>query len=65
MITIYSYNIAEGILKNPTTEKLPELLKKYCGSLTPQGVMSLTLASEGEAAVMDETIYVLKELSDM
>ena len=27
MITIYSYNIAEGTLKNPTTEKLPELLE--------------------------------------
>ncbi len=27
MITIYSYNIAEGILENPTTEKLPELLE--------------------------------------
>jgi transcription-repair coupling factor (superfamily II helicase) len=46
-------------------EKLPQLLKKYRGSLTPQGVMSLTLASEGEAAVLDETIYILKELTDM
>lgn len=27
MITIYSYNIAEGILENPTVEKLPELLE--------------------------------------
>jgi transcription-repair coupling factor (superfamily II helicase) len=48
-----------------SADKLPQLLKKYRGSLTPQGVMSLTLASEGEAAVLDETIFILKELTDI
>lgn len=45
--------------------KLPQLLKKHGGSITPQGVMSLYLGSQGESAVLDETIFILKELTDM
>jgi transcription-repair coupling factor (superfamily II helicase) len=50
----------------PTTsaklEQMTWLLNKYSGSVTPQGVVSLTLPEGEEAMVMDETIFVLKEL---
>ncbi len=50
----------------PTTsaklEQMTKLLNEYSGSVTPQGVMSLTLPDGDEAMVMDETIFVLKEL---
>jgi len=39
-----------------------KLLKKRSGALTPQGVMTLPLCSDTDAAVMDETLSVLKEL---
>ncbi|MFC2156595.1 transcription-repair coupling factor [Acidobacteriota bacterium] len=45
--------------------RLPPLLNKYRGTMTPQGVMSLSLSSEGEGNILDETIFILKELSDM
>lgn len=45
--------------------RLGEILGKYSGSITPQGVMSFSLSGEGEEAVMDETIFILKELSLM
>ena len=44
---------------------LPAILKRYRGTLSPQGVMSLQLASRKEADLLDETIFILKELSDM
>jgi len=51
----------------PTTsaklEQMTKLMKEYSGSVTPQGVMSLTLLEGGEAKIMDETLFVLKELS--
>jgi transcription-repair coupling factor (superfamily II helicase) len=43
---------------------LTRVIKKYGGSLTPQGVLSLPLRVDQEAALMDETVSVLKELSD-
>ncbi len=43
--------------------RLTHLVKKYSGSITPQGVMSLTLMSERDTQIMDETIAILKELS--
>jgi len=43
--------------------RVPALLKRYSGSLTPQGVMSLSLRPEKETDLLDETIRVLKELS--
>jgi transcription-repair coupling factor (superfamily II helicase) len=50
----------------PTTsaklEQMTWLLNKYSGSVTPQGVVSLALPEGEEAMVMDETIFVLKEL---
>lgn len=41
---------------------LNRLLKKYPGTLTPQGVLTLPLSPETDAAVMDETLSILKEL---
>jgi len=52
-------------LSNADTGKIPMLLKKYRGTMTPQGVMSFHLLSEGETNILEETIFILKELSDM
>jgi len=41
---------------------LTRVLKKYRGSLTPQGVLALPLAGQKDVAVLDETASVLKEL---
>ncbi|MEN6311977.1 MAG: TRCF domain-containing protein, partial [Acidobacteriota bacterium] len=43
--------------------RVPALLKKYCGSLTPEGVMSLGIRADRERDLLDETIRVLMELS--
>jgi len=43
--------------------RTPALLKRYSGSLSPQGVMSLSLRAEGESDLLDETVRVLMELS--
>jgi transcription-repair coupling factor (superfamily II helicase) len=42
---------------------LHSVLKKYSGSLSPQGVMTLSLVRETDGAVMEATLAVLKELS--
>ncbi len=44
--------------------RVPALLKRYSGSLSPQAVMSLALGADGEAGLLDETVRVLKELSN-
>jgi len=43
--------------------QMTKIMKKYAGSITPQGVVSLKLSSRGEAEILDETIFILKELS--
>jgi transcription-repair coupling factor (superfamily II helicase) len=43
---------------------LTRVIKKYGGSLTPQGVLSLPLRPDSETALLDETVSILKELSD-
>ncbi len=43
-------------------ERMTKLIRKYSGSITPQGVLSLSLSSEKEEGLMDETISILKEL---
>jgi transcription-repair coupling factor (superfamily II helicase) len=43
--------------------KVPALLKRYSGSLSPEGVMSLALRAEKERDLLEETIRVLMELS--
>jgi transcription-repair coupling factor (superfamily II helicase) len=43
--------------------RVPALLKRYSGSLSPEGVMSLGLRAEKERELLDETIRVLMELS--
>jgi len=43
---------------------LTRVIKKYGGSLTPQGVLSLPLRRDQESALLDETVSVLKELSE-
>ena len=43
--------------------RMPGLLKRYSGSLSPQGVMSLSLRPERESDLLDETVRVLMELS--
>ncbi|TET19938.1 MAG: transcription-repair coupling factor, partial [Candidatus Aminicenantes bacterium] len=45
--------------------RMTGLLNKYSGSITPQGVMSLVSSSEEESFLMDETIFILKELTLM
>jgi transcription-repair coupling factor (superfamily II helicase) len=54
---------------HPTTDidfsRIPPIMEKYKGSVTPQGVMDIDLFSEGDSKAMDETICVLKELSGM
>ncbi len=44
-------------------KRLTSLLRKYSGTITPQGVMSLLLPAQEELRLMDETIAILKELS--
>jgi transcription-repair coupling factor (superfamily II helicase) len=43
--------------------RISGLLKTYSGSLTPQGVLSLSLRRGDEPVYLDETIRILKELS--
>jgi transcription-repair coupling factor (superfamily II helicase) len=42
--------------------RMAGLLRKFAGSITPQGVMTVPLRREGEEAVLGETLAVLKEL---
>jgi transcription-repair coupling factor (superfamily II helicase) len=43
--------------------RLPSLLKRYSGSLSPAGVMSLNLPTRTDREFLDETVLVLKELN--
>jgi len=43
-------------------DRLTRLIKKLNGSLTPQGVLTLRLFEESDEGMMDETVFVLKEL---
>ncbi|MDH7512792.1 MAG: transcription-repair coupling factor [Clostridiales bacterium] len=43
-------------------DRLTRLMRKLDGSLTPQGVLTLHLLQESEGGMMDETLFVLKEL---
>ena len=45
--------------------RMTGLFEKYSGSITPQGIMSVELSSDGEAQILDETISILKELSQV
>jgi transcription-repair coupling factor (superfamily II helicase) len=45
--------------------RMMAILKKYKGTVTPQGVVSIHLPSASDVETMDETICVLKELSGM
>lgn len=45
--------------------RLTQLVHKYSGSITPQGVLSLRIPAERETRVLAETIRILKELSVM
>lgn len=47
---------------SPEVEKMSRLIKKYSGSITPQGVMSLLLTASDEDEIINETIFILKEL---
>ena len=42
---------------------ITRLMERYSGSITPQGVMTLSLQEEDETEVMEATISFLKELS--
>ena len=44
-------------------ERLTRIIERYSGTITPQGVMSLSIPSKGETEIMDATISILKELS--
>jgi len=52
-------------LTSAKLDQMTKLLNRYSGSVTPQGVMSFALPEGNEAKVMDETIFVLKELYGM
>ena len=43
--------------------RLAKLIERYSGTITPQGVMSLSISAHKEIGIMDETITILKELS--
>ncbi len=43
--------------------RLTKLMERYSGTITPQGVMSLSILARKEIEIMDETISILKELS--
>ena len=43
--------------------QLTKLIERHSGTITPQGVMSLSIPAEEENKIMDETISILKELS--
>ena len=43
--------------------RLTKLIEKYSGTITPQGVLSLSVPARKETEIMDETISILKELS--
>jgi transcription-repair coupling factor (superfamily II helicase) len=43
-------------------DRLARIMKKLSGSLTPQGVLTLRLSEESEEGMMNETVFVLKEL---
>jgi transcription-repair coupling factor (superfamily II helicase) len=45
--------------------RMTGLFEKHSGSITPQGVMSIELSSDGETQVLNETISILKELSQV
>jgi len=45
--------------------RMTGMFEKYPGSITPQGIMSIELSSDGEAQILDETISILKELSQV
>jgi transcription-repair coupling factor (superfamily II helicase) len=45
--------------------RLTKCVEKYSGSLTPQGAMKLDLPSRNEARILDETIFILKQLTLM
>jgi transcription-repair coupling factor (superfamily II helicase) len=44
--------------------RITSVLKRYSGSLTPQGIMTLTLRRASDREVMNETLAALKELSE-
>ncbi|TFG53602.1 MAG: transcription-repair coupling factor, partial [Candidatus Aminicenantes bacterium] len=44
--------------------RVTSLLKRYSGSLSPEGVMSLALRGTTERVLLDETVGVLMELSN-
>ena len=43
--------------------RLTEIIEKHSGFIAPQGMVSLTLNSQSDKEIMDETIFILKELS--
>jgi transcription-repair coupling factor (superfamily II helicase) len=44
--------------------RITSVIKRYSGSLTPQGIMTLSLKRDSDKEVMNETLAALKELSD-
>jgi transcription-repair coupling factor (superfamily II helicase) len=45
--------------------RMTHLFTKHTGSITPQGTMSIELSSDGDTELLDETISILKELSQV
>jgi transcription-repair coupling factor (superfamily II helicase) len=45
-------------------DRITSVLQRYSGSLTPQGIMTLSLRRDSDREVMNETLAALKELSN-
>lgn len=45
--------------------RMTKLFEHYTGSITPQGTMSIELSADGETQLLDETISILMELSQV
>ncbi|MBD3413028.1 MAG: transcription-repair coupling factor [Candidatus Aminicenantes bacterium] len=48
---------------NADVSRLTKCVQQYCGTLTPQGAMTLKLSSRNENKILDETIFILKQLT--
>jgi len=50
---------------NANLTRMTQIIDRYDGSITPQGIMSLKMEVESETDIMDETILILKKLSSI
>ncbi len=56
---VFKFNPATGV----DLARIPALLKNHRGSMTPQGVMALTVVAASDTDFLEATIGILKELT--